>query len=130
MSNNQSHITIREATPADAGALARLAELDSAQVPAQPLLVAYSGDDLMAAASKFDGAAIANPFRPTAELVAMLRIEAGVRVRQPATGPVGALTGPPAGRAPRVPGRGRGRSATERIARLPRSHTAGTHPAQ
>ena len=80
MSNNQSHITIREATPADAGALARLAELDSAEVPAQPLLVAYSGDDLMAAASKFDGAAIANPFRPTAELVAMLRIEAGVRV--------------------------------------------------
>ena len=105
MSNNQSHITIREATPADAGALARLAELDSAQVPAQPLLVAYSGDDLMAAASRFDGAAIANPFRPTAELVAMLRIEAGVRVTPTkGFGPTGAC-----GRAHRVPPR-RGRA--------------------
>ena len=31
----------------------------------------------------FDGAVIADPFRPTAELVAMMRIQAGVRGRRP-----------------------------------------------
>lgn len=78
MSNNQSHITIRQANGSDIEALARLAELDSAAIPQQPLLVALADGELQAAMSTADGAAIADPFAHTAELVAMLRIEAGV----------------------------------------------------
>jgi len=85
MSNNQSHITIRPATDADAGALARLAQLDSSRVPSQPLLAAHVDGDLRAAISMADGTAIADPFRRTADLVAMLRLEAGVQAPEPAT---------------------------------------------
>ena len=85
MSNNQSHITIRQANGSDIGALARLAALDSAAMPPQPLLVAFADGELQAAVSMVDGAVIADPFAHTAELVAMLRIEAGVGV-EPARG--------------------------------------------
>lgn len=79
MSNNQSHnITIRQATEADGDALLRLAELDSARVPAHPVLVAHVNDELRAAVGTTDGAVIADPFHSTNELVAILRIEAGV----------------------------------------------------
>ena len=66
-------LTIRLAVPADAAALNRLAQLDSAP-PLEPvrLLVAEVGDELRAALPLDGGAAIANPFRRTAELVAML----------------------------------------------------------
>lgn len=87
MSNNQSHtITIRHANGADADALAHLAELDSGQVPAQPLLIAHVGGELMAAVSEIDGHAISNPFHPTVELVWMLRTEAGVTEKAPSNG--------------------------------------------
>ena len=85
MSNNSPHITIREATSADIGELVRLAQLDSASVPAQPLLVAFAGGEMHAAVSTVDGAAIAHPFRHTQDLVRILRIEAGVK-REPAKG--------------------------------------------
>jgi hypothetical protein len=85
MSNNLSHITIRETTSADTGELVRLAQLDSASVPAQPVLVAFAGGEMQAAVSTVDGAAIAHPFRPTQDLVRILRIEAGVE-RNPAKG--------------------------------------------
>ena len=67
-------ITIRFAYPDDAGAVARLATLDSKTVPPGPLLVAEVADELWAAVSVApDAPAIANPFRHTAELVALLR---------------------------------------------------------
>jgi hypothetical protein len=66
-------VTIRMAAPADAAALRRLAQLDSApaHVPVATL-VAEVGGELCAALELGGGRAIADPFRPTADLVAML----------------------------------------------------------
>ncbi len=72
----QSSITIRAAGPADAEALLRLAELDSKSVPAGELLVALVGDRLRAAVSPASGAAIADPFHPTEDLLGMLTARA------------------------------------------------------
>jgi hypothetical protein len=68
-----NNLTIRSATTADAAALARLAELDSRTVPAHPLFVAELGDELIAAVSARDGAAIADPFTRSADAVELLR---------------------------------------------------------
>jgi hypothetical protein len=65
-------ITIRRATPDDEAALARLAALDSARIPAGAVLVAESRGELRAALSLEDGEAIADPFRPTASVVELL----------------------------------------------------------
>jgi hypothetical protein len=66
-------VTIRYAFPDDAEAVRRLAVTDSSAVPPGPLLLAEVGGELWAAVSLSDHrAAIADPFRPTAELVLML----------------------------------------------------------
>jgi hypothetical protein len=66
-------ITLRYGFPDDSAAVARLAALDSAEVPAAPLLVAEVGGELQAAVSLGDGRVIADPFHPTLALVALLR---------------------------------------------------------
>lgn len=67
-------ITIRPAYGDDTEALHRLAILDSApEVPAGPLLLAEVDGELQAALALRTGAVIADPFRPTASLVALLR---------------------------------------------------------
>jgi hypothetical protein len=68
-----NNLTIRSATSADAAALAHLAELDSREVPSAPQLVAIQGDELIAAVSVRDGAAIADPFTRSADAVEILR---------------------------------------------------------
>jgi hypothetical protein len=71
--NSAEMLTIRLAVSADAAALGRLAELDSAPPPAPvPTLVAEVGGELRAALPLDGGPAIADPFRRTAELVAIL----------------------------------------------------------
>jgi hypothetical protein len=66
-------LTIRMAVPADAVALSRLAQLDSAPAPRPvPMLVAEVDGELGAALPLHGGRAIADPFRPTAELVAIM----------------------------------------------------------
>ena len=66
-------VTIRMAVSADAEALGRLAQLDSAPPPGPvPMLVAEVGGELRAALPLDGGPAIADPFRRTAELVAIL----------------------------------------------------------
>lgn len=74
----QVPITIREARPGDGGALRRLAELDSSEVPPSPVLLAEAGGKLRAAVSLRDGSAVADPLFPTSGMVRLL----GVRARQ------------------------------------------------
>jgi hypothetical protein len=69
-------VTVRPADDADRDALRRLAGLDSAEVPPGRLLVADSGGELRAAVAIDTGVAIADPFHPTADLVALLRARA------------------------------------------------------
>ncbi len=72
-----SQITIRPGYGDDDVALRRLAALDSApRVPAGPLLVAEVDGCLRVALSLGDGAVIADPFYPTAELSELLRAHA------------------------------------------------------
>ncbi len=64
----RAHVNIRYARPADADALAVLAQLDSSHPPTGTILVAAAGDELWAAVSLDDGHLVANPFRPSGEL--------------------------------------------------------------
>lgn len=68
----ESIITIRVAGPADADGLRRLAERDSASLPAGRILVAVSGGEIRAAIS-LAGEVIADPFHPSVEMVGLLR---------------------------------------------------------
>ena len=67
---------LRFGTPADQPSLARLAELDSAKPPAQPVLLAEVDGVLLGALGLTDGSVIADPFRHTADLIALLRARA------------------------------------------------------
>lgn len=69
-------VTIREAADGDRTELERLAQRDSAEVPAGRLLIAESAGEVRAALSLTSGDAIADPFHRTAELVALLRARA------------------------------------------------------
>ena len=82
-------LVIRPAYPDDATTLARLAALDSRRpLPTGgPVLVAERDGQILAALSTADGRAIADPFSPTADLVALLRLHA---TADTATAPRGA----------------------------------------
>ena len=62
-------VGLRYAVPADADAVARLAEVDSSRAPRGVVLLAEVEGELWAAVSVDDGHAVADPFRPTGELV-------------------------------------------------------------
>jgi hypothetical protein len=70
-------ITIRRSTAADSRRIARLAALDSAEAPSGDLLLAEVDGELVAAVAQ-DGHAVADPFVPSADVVALLRRVAGV----------------------------------------------------
>ncbi len=70
------NLTIRRATAADASAVRRLAALDSAFPPTGDVLLAEMGDELWAALSVDTGAAVADPFHPSRDLVDLLRFRA------------------------------------------------------
>ena len=78
-------ITIRLAGSADARALRRLAEVDSAALPPDDFLVAEVGGEPLAALALGSGTVLANPFHPTAELTDLLRVRAE-RLRAAAAG--------------------------------------------
>jgi hypothetical protein len=67
-------VIIRAALGSDSFAIRRLAELDSARVPAGDLLVAESDGALVAAHAPGTGATIADPFRHTAQVVELLHL--------------------------------------------------------
>jgi hypothetical protein len=69
-------LTVRLATGADRPALARLADLEEARRPADPVLLAVVGGRPLAALSLEDGGVIADPFVRTTELVELLRVRA------------------------------------------------------
>jgi len=71
-----SPVTLRFAFPDDFSDLARLASLDSAALPEQPVLVAEVAGQLRAALSLADGAVIADPFYPSAGIVELLHARA------------------------------------------------------
>lgn len=66
-------ITIRPAARADEAPLRRLAALDSANPPRPPLVLAEVDGELRVAVSAVTRSAIADPFHPTADLVALVR---------------------------------------------------------
>jgi hypothetical protein len=75
-------VVIRAARGSDGEALERLARLDSQRPPTGDVLLAEQDGDLVAALA--GDRAIADPFRPTADLVALLRVHAG-RAPRPRT---------------------------------------------
>jgi hypothetical protein len=80
-------ITVRRAVEADYGDLERLAALDSARPPSGPALVAIADTRMVAALPLGSGRPIADPFEPTAEIVALLQLraaqlDAGVALRR------------------------------------------------
>jgi hypothetical protein len=72
-------VVIRPAYPDDAAALERLARLDSRR-PLAGITTVAERDGVLLAARTADGRTIADPFAPTADLVALL----GVHADQPA----------------------------------------------
>jgi hypothetical protein len=77
MTRNE-HIVIRRATVADDFELATLAVLDGgSEQPEGEILVAEAAGRLRAAVGS-NGAAISDPFWPSADLVSMLRVHAGI----------------------------------------------------
>jgi len=72
-----SSVVMRAARGSDGDALARLAALDSKREPRGELLVAEVDGAIHAAIQLDDGLVIANPFHPTAGLVALLELRAG-----------------------------------------------------
>ena len=72
--HHSASITIRAADVADRGALRRIAERDSTTVPDGNLLLAEVSGEAQAAIALATGDVIADPFRPTAELVRMLSL--------------------------------------------------------
>ena len=71
-------LTIRRADAHDARALVRLAALDSASPPTGHVLVAEVDSELWAAVELDSGTAIADPFRPSGDLVDLLRLRASL----------------------------------------------------
>jgi hypothetical protein len=65
-------IVLRRATRRDDAALDRLAALDGARRPAGELMLAEVDGEILAALPFEGGRAIADPFRPTADLVDLL----------------------------------------------------------
>jgi hypothetical protein len=69
-------VSIRLANEADRAAVAELAAMDSARVPAEPVLVAEVDGVLRAARSLATGAQVADPFYPTDDIAALLVLRA------------------------------------------------------
>jgi hypothetical protein len=71
-----TEITVRRAVADDRGELERLAALDSATPPRGPALVAEADSRMLAALPLGSGRPIADPFEPTASIVALLQLRA------------------------------------------------------
>ena len=81
-------VTIGVATPDDARVLQYLAQIDSAPLVTGRVLLAELDGVPYAAISLDTGAVVADPFRPTAEAVRMLRLRRYQLTRQGGRGPM------------------------------------------
>jgi hypothetical protein len=79
---NDPHLTVRLAAQDDETALRRLADVDSASRLTGRVLVAELEDELRAAISLDTGTVIANPFKPSADIVHVLRLRRYQLMRQ------------------------------------------------
>jgi hypothetical protein len=70
-------VLMRRATTDDAFRIRTLARLDDKRLPAGPFLVAETSGEIVAARSLTTGAVVADPFRLTRDIVAMLGLRAG-----------------------------------------------------
>jgi hypothetical protein len=77
--HNLHPILIRPAHAGDVDALARLATLDSKRALDGSVIVAEAEGVLLAAVDSESGQSIADPFRPTADVVDLLNQHAGRR---------------------------------------------------
>ena len=82
MSRLDPAVVIRAARGSDGPALDRLAELDSQRLPSGDLLVGERAGELVAAYSPATRAVVADPFRPTADVVALLELHGAPRARR------------------------------------------------
>jgi hypothetical protein len=69
-------ITVRRSVSGDTSELERLAALDGARPPTGPALVAEADSRMIAALPLGSGRPIADPFEPTAAVVALLELRA------------------------------------------------------
>ena len=88
MTDQISTVSIRRLTDDDRDALARLAELDTHELPGEPLLGAEVEGRLLAAVSLTDGRVLSDPFLPTTEIQALLELRAA-QLRRRNRGPRG-----------------------------------------
>lgn len=75
-SDPATHITVRRFAERDIDGVQRLAALDEKPVPTGGVLVAEHTGELVAALPLDGGEALADPFKPTADAVALLRLRA------------------------------------------------------
>jgi hypothetical protein len=71
-----TNLTVRYSVASDLSELARLAALDSATPPRGPALVAEADSRMIAALPLGSGRPIADPFEPTASVLALLQLRA------------------------------------------------------
>ena len=95
-------VLIRRATAADSAGIRTLALLDDKRMPAGPFLVGEIDGELVAARSLATDAVIADPFRLTSDIVAMLRVR-GDQVARRASRTAAAPATPPSARSPSPP---------------------------
>ena len=69
-------LTVRRLANSNIDAIRRLAELDGKPTPIGAVLVAEVAEELVAAVPVDGGEALADPFKPTADIVALLRLRA------------------------------------------------------
>src|SRR5437763_16568046 len=74
--STSSPLAIRRSAPGDGDRIRLLARLDDRRAPAGPCLVAEIEGEMVAALSLVTGAAVSDPFRGTADALALLQLRA------------------------------------------------------
>ena len=72
----RGRIVIRRASVDDSGALLRLVQLADRPAPREPVLLAESDGQLVAAVSTATGETVSDPFVATADVIDLLRLRA------------------------------------------------------